>query len=135
MVRKKNDYYDTLRAFLGYIDGVKYGRGHVFSNERLSRVVPEEIVQFFNFKAYGDPNPSSDARPTHGRSSALYYYKKAISQCLPNKHIPWNDLAFPTVKYALDYYQKTKNSVSFLPEERCIDKWTPDGQNPDDVDF
>lgn len=93
MVRKKNDYYDTLRAFLGYIDGVKYGRGHVFSNERLSRVVPEEIVQFFNFKAYGDPNPSSDARPTHGRSSALYYYKKAISQCLPNKHIPWNDLA------------------------------------------
>lgn len=93
MVRKKNDYSDTLRAFLGYLDGCTYQRDHVFTEERLSRIVPEEIVRFFNSKAYGCPHPTQNDRPTKGRSSALYYYKKAISQCLPNKHIPWNDLA------------------------------------------
>ena len=93
MVRTKNDYKQNLRAFLCYIDGITYEKEHVFDQDRLAAIVPEDVVRFLNYKAYGCPNPTESDRPTKGRSHALFYYKKAISQCLPNKHIPWNDIA------------------------------------------
>lgn len=34
--------------------------------------------------------------------------------------IPWADLAFPTVKYALEYFHQTQNQAVLFPETRTI---------------
>ena len=93
MARTKNCYKSVLRKFLEYIDGIEYPPGHDIPQARLVAITPEELVRYLNFKAYGTPSPSEADRPTIGRANSLWYIKKAISGCLPNKHIPWNDIA------------------------------------------
>lgn len=75
------------------IDGVDYNKDVVFSVERLSTVTLEEIVAYFNYRAYGTATLSENDNPTLTRSTSLYYWKKAISYHMPNKHIPWNELS------------------------------------------
>ena len=93
MVRTKNDYKSTLRHLLSHLDGVNYEKGHVFTEERLLGVTPEDVVEYFNVKAYGTSRPTDDDFPILARSSSLYHYKKSISSLMPNPHIPWNDIS------------------------------------------
>ena len=46
-------------------------------------------------KVYGNPDPGIDDNPTEGRSTSLEFYKKALSFFMPNKLMPWNELANP----------------------------------------
>ena len=39
----------------------------------------DEVLEWFNVKAYGMPNPGTVDTPTEGRSHGLRYYKKALS--------------------------------------------------------
>lgn len=36
------------------------------------------------------------------------------------KDIPWNELAFPTVKLALQFYDRTKHLSDFQPDQRLV---------------
>ena len=86
-------YLRTLRALLSHLDGILYTPEHEITRDRLSQLTPDDIVKYFNFRAYGTPTPSETDRPMNTRSNTLYYWKKALSGCLPNKHIPWNDIS------------------------------------------
>ena len=81
-------YLRTLRALLSYLDGVVYTPEIEITEERLMQLTPQDIVRYFNFRAYGTATPTETDRPTETRSNSLYYWKKAISGCLPNRHIP-----------------------------------------------
>lgn len=53
-----------------------------------------ELMRWFNFKAWGHPDPA----PDHGyvpqsRSNSLMCWKKRISFFMPNKMQPWDHLA------------------------------------------
>ena len=57
------------------------------------QLTPDNIVRYFNFRAYGTECPTDGDQPMEIRSNTLYYWKKALSGCLPNRHIPWNDIS------------------------------------------
>ena len=82
---------------MSFKDGIQYEFDHQFTNEELGEITPEIIVRWMCLKVYGNPNPGQNDNPTQGRSSALAYAKKAISYFMPNKLMPWNELANPPI--------------------------------------
>ena len=81
---------------MSFLDGITYSVADEtvnFSEERLSAITADDIVRYFNFKAYGTPEPGVNDCPKLCRSSTLYYHKKAISYFMPRQNMPWDDLA------------------------------------------
>lgn len=91
---KEELYRAVLVAFFSHKDQAEYGQDHVFSDEVLASLTPDDIVKYLKYKAYGNPdaNVATDT-PTEGRSSALEYYKKAISFFIPMRNATWNPMA------------------------------------------
>ncbi len=61
-----------------------YKRDHVFTDEHLLTLAPDDVVEFFNLKVYRTPHLDVDAMPKFGRSTSLEMYKKHISYFMPN---------------------------------------------------
>ena len=53
---------------------------------------PAYLVGFFFLLLYGMADPRSNACPTHARHTALYDYKKAISQFIPRRTVTWDGI-------------------------------------------
>ena len=87
-----NGYRGVLFMFMNYRDSCVYDAGHVFSRERLGEVTANDVLDWFNVKAFGTTTPTDDDRPVHARSSSLYHWKKALSHYMPNRNHPWNEL-------------------------------------------
>jgi hypothetical protein len=88
------DYKSKLNAFMSWKDGRAYGKDAVFPERELRQITPNDICRYFKHLAYGDPDcDERGTNPTSARHNSLQYHKKAISQCLPNAHMPWNDHA------------------------------------------
>lgn len=83
-------YWSTLLSLMSLKDGVMYDRDHVFTDEHLLTLTPDDVVEFFNLKVYGTPHPDVDATPKLGRSTSLESYKKHISYFMPNRLICWD---------------------------------------------
>jgi len=73
-----------------FCDDVAYELDYAFTNQQLSEIQPEELVEWMSMKVFGVRNPGPDDNPTLGCSSSLEQYKKAISFFMPNKLTPWN---------------------------------------------
>ena len=86
-------YRAVLVSFMAHRDGEDYEAEQEFTPEHLGTIKPREIVAYFNKKAYGMVNPGDGDNPRKARSSSLYFWKKAISYFMPNKHMQWNELA------------------------------------------
>ena len=77
---------------MSWKDGREYEANAVFNDGELRQITPNDICRYFKHLAYGDPDCNERiANPTSYRANTLKYYKKAISQCLPNTHMTWND--------------------------------------------
>lgn len=85
-------YRSVLVAFMSHKDEFQYDRDAEFTQEQLLQVDADDVVAFFNFKAYGVDVPSSDDRPKHGRSNSLLHYKKALSFFMPNRNHQWDEI-------------------------------------------
>lgn len=83
-------YKSVLIAMMSYRDGIEYSKSYEFSPEELGEVTPEDVYKWMAMKVYGRPDPNNDDNPTHGRSSSLEYYKKALSYFMPNRLSTWN---------------------------------------------
>lgn len=83
-------YKAVLNAFLSHRDQVQYPKDYDFEDAILNGIQPEEVVAYFNWKAFGTENPGDDDAPVRCRSSSLHFYKKAISFYIPNKHKLWD---------------------------------------------
>lgn len=89
-------YKSTLYQLMSFLDGIMYSLSDDtvnFSQERLVAITADDIVRYFNFKAYGTPEPGVNDCPKLCRSSTLYYHKKALSYFMPIQNQQWDDLA------------------------------------------
>jgi len=93
MATHEKSYKRYLVEFMTFRDDVAYESDYAFTNQQLSEIQPEELVEWMSMKAFGVRNPGPDDNPTLGRSSSLEQYKKAISFFMPNKLTPWNVMA------------------------------------------
>jgi hypothetical protein len=85
-------YQNNLVSLLSFLDGHKYHKDMVFSQDRLLVITAEDISRWLNLKAFGSIFPGPDANPTGFRSSTILFWKKSISFSIPNKHHPWDSL-------------------------------------------
>jgi hypothetical protein len=79
-----DDYKKLLYQFMSFLDGIPYSPTDdtiTFSVERLASITADDIVRYFNFKAYGTQYPTEDDEntPPLCRSVTLLYHRKAIS--------------------------------------------------------
>ena len=72
-------YRSSLAALMSFKHGVTHPSNAEFTRDELATVTPNDIVMFFNQRAYGMPTPPPDARPVHCRSNTLFYWKKAVA--------------------------------------------------------
>jgi hypothetical protein len=85
-------YKRCMERFMAYIDGCpRYPKGHVFPQERLAQITPDDIMRWFNHLTYGTEDPDPDQDP-HARSTDLKNKKKMLSYFMPNNHHPWNEI-------------------------------------------
>jgi hypothetical protein len=83
-------YNAVLSAFMSYRDSTVYDKDHIFAQNELSAITPEDLGKYFYFKAYGREDPDEEDHADPCRSSTLHFYKKAVSYYIPNKHMQWN---------------------------------------------
>ena len=79
-------YKSALYQFMSFLDGTTYSPTDDtvnFSAERLASITADDVVHYFNFKAYGTPEPGANDFPKLCRSSTLFYQKKAICTLCP----------------------------------------------------
>jgi hypothetical protein len=88
-----DSYHGVLRRLMAYLHEVDpYEKEHVFSQEELAALTPEDIKRWMCVKAYGMPEPGPNNHPTECRSTSIEFWKKAISSFMPNRLMSWNVL-------------------------------------------
>ena len=89
-------YKSALFQFITFLEGITYSPDDdtvSFTSERLASITADDVVRYFNFKAYGTPEPRVNDLPKKCRSSTLSYHKKAISYFMPRQNMQWDDIA------------------------------------------
>ncbi|OWZ22772.1 hypothetical protein PHMEG_0002469, partial [Phytophthora megakarya] len=81
-----------LVEFMTFTDDRSYASDGSFDSETLLKISPEDVCRWMNFRAFGEPDPSEDAKPINARSSTLEYAKKAISAFMPRSTVPWDPI-------------------------------------------
>jgi hypothetical protein len=88
-----DSYHGVLRRLMAYVHEVDaYEKDHVFAQEELAALTPNDIKRWMCVKAYGTPEPGVDDHPTLCRSTSIEFWKKAISSFMPNRLMSWNVL-------------------------------------------
>ena len=93
-----------LLQFMSHNDGVTCRDDRVFLIEELGGITAQDVVDWFNFRAFGTTAPTPETRPT-SRSNSLQHWKKALSCHMPNQNHQWDETASrgnPTKSQALD---------------------------------
>ena len=85
-------YKSILVKLMSYLDGIDYEQNHEFTLEQLGALTPAHLIRWFNMRAYGTEEPDKDA-VLMVRSTALEFWKKAISSNMPNKMLGLNQLS------------------------------------------
>ena len=96
MPRKKNDYYPDLCWLFSYKDhdnltSYPPETTPMFSREKLLALKPEDVLRYFNFLVYGNPEPALNELPKFYRAESIKYKKKAISNYMIH-HGEWSTI-------------------------------------------
>ena len=73
------NYKPCLIAFMNWRDEADYENDHEFTAAELGAVSADEVVSYFNLRAYNTETSGREDRPLYMRSNSLLYYKKALS--------------------------------------------------------
>jgi hypothetical protein len=109
-------YRTYLVSFMSYRDQMSYDPDHVFTDVEVTAIAPTDIERWMKYRAYKDPEPGPDARPTHLRGSSLLVSKKEISLFIPNPLPPWDPACFsgnPTKLIEI------KNLLKEVAKDKC----------------
>lgn len=90
---KVQRYHRVLVYFMRYRDQVEYEFGHEFARDDLAAIVPNDLIRYFKFRLYGNPEADTDVEKPKCRSNAVKGWKKSISYFMPNSHMVWNEIA------------------------------------------
>ncbi len=85
-------YSTCLIKMMSFIDGVQYPKTSTFSCDQVAAITAEQVAAFLNKKAFGTPVPDPDDHPHTMRASSLAFFKKAASQFMPLRSMPWDDI-------------------------------------------
>ena len=85
-------YTKCLIDLMSFIDGVHYDSSASFSRDQLALITADQVAAYLCKKAYGTPSPGPNDRPRSMRASSLAFQKKAISQFMPLRNMPWDDI-------------------------------------------
>jgi hypothetical protein len=88
--KTQNTYHAILIRLMPFLNEQAYDNDHLFSQDELALLQPDDIKRWLCVQAYGTPEPGPDANPTLARSNSLKYWKKGISFFMPNKLMSWN---------------------------------------------
>jgi hypothetical protein len=81
-------YKCVLALFMSFVHNrsaaTQYDKNHVFADEVLIEVNPDNVVMYLNLKAFGTMTPATpDANPTESRHATIAFDKKQfLSLCL-----------------------------------------------------
>ena len=65
-------YHSILRDFMAYTNQVElYSDRHMFTNEELSAITPDQIIRYFKYKLYGDGDVNVSDKPLSGSHHTL----------------------------------------------------------------
>lgn len=65
-------YHSILRDFMAYTNQVElYSDRHMFTNEELSEITPDQIIRYFKYKLYGDGDVNVSDKPLSGSHHTL----------------------------------------------------------------
>jgi hypothetical protein len=80
LIMSSNQYKATFIKMMSYLDGEDHGTQVEFSPERLGQLTPSDLVRWFNYQTFGEPEPphGHNLNPTI-RSHTLAFWKKAVS--------------------------------------------------------
>ena len=90
---KAQIYHRVLVKFMRYQDGVEYEFSHHFTQDKLREITPDDILRYFKFETYNNPNANPYVDKPLRRSNCLKLWKKAISYYMPNPHMQYNEIA------------------------------------------
>jgi hypothetical protein len=91
MNRQKNTAYQGYMVqFMSYLHGMQYDKDHIFDNESLYNITPDDVTRWLCVKCFGVEYPDPDDPPSLCRSTSLEVYKKALSWYMPNRIQPWD---------------------------------------------
>ena len=86
-------YRSIFTRFMSMMNGKSYTSDKEFTTEELLLVTPAVICRLLNQRAYGQDTPSTNAKPTQSRSTALEFDMKAISSFMPRRALPWDPIS------------------------------------------
>jgi len=92
---KNERYRQVLVSFMSFKNNTQYPRDRVFTRDELVSITPDDICKYFKQRAYGtweDINLDTSL-PLYARANALSFWKKSISNFMPNRIMYWNELA------------------------------------------
>lgn len=87
-------YRRRLRPLMEHVHGRTFAEDHVFTQDELLAVTPENMVAYIKIQVYDneDADPDIDP-PVHFRSNTVKFWKKAWSYFMVNRSMPWNEVA------------------------------------------
>ena len=86
---QRHRYHATLVQLMEYKNKITYDADKTFTTTELLTLTPDDVKKWMAFRAFGLEDPSATDDPLNCRSTAIEYWKKAISYFMPNKHAPW----------------------------------------------
>ena len=83
-----------LIRLMSYVDDEEYEQNQEFTMAQLGTLTPANLMKWFNNETFGNPEPpeNHDLNPVV-RCNSIEYWKKALSSYMPNRLMPWNELA------------------------------------------
>ena len=122
-------YSTCLIEIMSFVDGVQYPKTSTFSRDQLAAITAEQVAAFLNKKAFGTPVPGPDDRPHVMRASSLAFFKKAVSQFMPLRSMPWDDInlrrnptCFTAVNVVISKVKKIRGETGgcFESSKTCV---------------
>ncbi|ETO84830.1 hypothetical protein F444_01297 [Phytophthora nicotianae P1976] len=88
-------YKSIICEFKTFKVGHTFAADTIFSQDMLLSITPDDVCRWMNSRAFGDPNPTEDAKPVNARASTLEFAKKkkkAISSFMPRRTVAWDPI-------------------------------------------
>ncbi len=82
-------YKSAIDSLLSFVHHSSYERTKTYTKGELRALTPDDVVRWMKVKAFGVPDPPSEANHTFARSNLLAYWKNSILFFMPDWLVVW----------------------------------------------
>jgi ADP-ribose pyrophosphatase YjhB (NUDIX family) len=118
-INPRKGYWTLPAGFMELKETTEEGAAREADEEAEVKFKTDALLALYNVVEYGQVHIYYRAKMTSP------HFAPSTSESLEVKlfdwkDIPWNELAFPTVKLALQFYDRTKHLSDFQPDQRTV---------------